>query len=74
MVKFKYCPGILKDGGYCPLAEICYRCCDCKPKRQLKRFGERVDSFALYDKEKNYCPLYLSRANWITIQLYKNAY
>ena len=73
-VKFKYCPGVLSDNSYCPLNDICYRCCECEKKRQLTRYGERTDSFALYDKEKKYCPLYLNKAQWITIKMYADAY
>ena len=69
MPKIGYCSGYLKDFTYCPLADICYRCCDCEKERQLKRYGTLNTSFSQYDKKERTCPFYLNRAQWECIKL-----
>lgn len=68
MSMFHYCDGIIGE-KYCPLCDICYRCCECKKSRNLKRNGSLNKSFAQYDWNKKECPFYLNKAQWIVIKM-----
>lgn len=68
----RYCDGYDKDGSgfYCPLAEICYRCCDCDKSRNLRRYGKRFDGFFQYDKKTKSCINYMNKAQWLVIKMF----
>ena len=65
-----YCRGIV-NGEYCPLNDICFRCCECEKSRNLARYGKMKESFAKYDKKERTCPYYLNRSQWIAIKMLK---
>jgi len=69
MIPISYCNGFLDGGKYCPLAEICYRCCDCHKERQMRRYGKLNGSFAQYDAQTHQCPHYMNQAQWGAIRL-----